>query len=56
MAKYRCTVCNYVFDEEKEGRKFSDLSREWACPICGARKSAFVLLSEAIEQKKEGMG
>jgi pyruvate oxidase len=55
MAKYRCTVCNYVFDEEKEGRKFSDLSKEWVCPICGTRKSAFVLLSEAIEQKKEGM-
>jgi pyruvate oxidase len=55
MAKYRCTVCNYVFDEEKEVRKFSDLSKEWGCPICGARKSAFILLSEAIEQKKEGM-
>ncbi len=46
MAKYRCTVCNYVFDEEKEGKKFSDLPKEWVCPVCGAPKSSFVLLTE----------
>ncbi len=46
MAKYRCTVCNYVYDEAKEKVKFSDLPKEWVCPICGAPKSAFVLLSE----------
>jgi pyruvate oxidase len=46
MAKYRCTVCNYVFDEEKEGKKFSDLPKEWVCPICGAPKTSFVLLTE----------
>jgi pyruvate oxidase len=51
MAKYRCTVCNYVFDEAKEGRKFSDLPNEWVCPVCGAPKSAFVLLQE---KGKEG--
>jgi len=21
MARYRCTVCNYVYDEAKEGKK-----------------------------------
>jgi pyruvate oxidase len=56
MAKYRCTVCNYVYDEVKEGKKFSDLPKEWVCPICGVSKSAFVLLteksSEATEVKK----
>jgi len=46
MAKYRCTVCNYVYDEEKGGVKFSDLPAEWRCPVCGAPKSAFVLLTE----------
>jgi pyruvate oxidase/acetolactate synthase-1/2/3 large subunit len=46
MAKYRCTVCNYVYDEVKEGRKFSDLPKEWVCPVCGASKSVFVLLTE----------
>ncbi len=46
MAKYRCTVCNYVYDEEKEGKKFSDLPKEWVCPVCGAPKTSFVLLAE----------
>ena len=52
MAKYRCTVCNWVYDDSKEKVKFSDLPKEWVCPICGAPKSAFVLLAEApIEEK-----
>jgi pyruvate oxidase/acetolactate synthase-1/2/3 large subunit len=50
MAKYRCTVCNYVFDELKEGKKFSDLPDEWVCPVCGVPKSAFVLLAEKAEE------
>ncbi|MBT0159304.1 thiamine pyrophosphate-binding protein [Candidatus Bathyarchaeota archaeon A05DMB-2] len=52
MAKYRCTVCNYVYDEDKEKIKFSDLPKEWVCPVCGAPKTAFVLLTEAAEEKK----
>jgi thiamine pyrophosphate-dependent acetolactate synthase large subunit-like protein/rubredoxin len=54
MAKYRCTVCNYVYDEVKEGKKFSDLPKEWVCPVCGAPKTAFVLLTEKIEEVKKG--
>lgn len=46
MARYRCTVCNWVYDDAKEKVKFSELPKEWVCPICGAPKSAFVLLSE----------
>jgi thiamine pyrophosphate-dependent acetolactate synthase large subunit-like protein/rubredoxin len=46
LARYRCTVCNWVYDDAKEKVKFSDLPKEWVCPICGAPKSAFVLLSE----------
>ncbi len=52
MAKYRCTVCNYVYDEVKEKVKFTDLPKEWVCPVCGAPKTAFVLLSSAAEEKK----
>jgi thiamine pyrophosphate-dependent acetolactate synthase large subunit-like protein/rubredoxin len=55
MAKYRCTVCNYVYDEAKEKVKFSDLPKEWVCPVCGASKSAFVLLAEETEEKEKGM-
>ncbi len=55
MAKYRCTVCNYVYDEVKEGKKWSDLPAEWVCPVCGAPRSVFVLLAEkAEEQPKKG--
>lgn len=46
MARYRCTVCNWVYDDSKEKVKFADLPKEWVCPICGAPKSAFVLLAE----------
>ncbi len=51
MAKYRCTVCNYVYDDAKEKLKFTDLPKEWVCPVCGAPKSVFVLLAEKAEEK-----
>ena len=54
MAKYRCTVCNYVYDEAKEKVKFSNLPAEWVCPVCGAPKSAFVLLAGEAEKEKKG--
>ncbi len=53
MAKYRCTVCNWVYDDAKEKVKFTDLPKEWVCPICGAPKSAFVLLAEEQGKKEE---
>lgn len=28
---YRCSVCGYLFDEEKEGKSFSELTE---CPLC----------------------
>ena len=28
---YKCTICGYVYDEEKEGRPFSELTE---CPVC----------------------
>jgi pyruvate oxidase len=55
MYKYRCTVCNYIYDEDKEGRKFEELEDDWHCPVCNSPKSVFVLLSEEIEEyEKEG--
>jgi rubredoxin len=51
MAKYRCNVCGYIYDEEMgesstktpPGTKFSNLPNDWACPMCGAPKEEFVL-------------
>ena len=39
--KYRCGLCGYIYDEEKEGVKFADLPDSWVCPMCGEPKSEF---------------
>ena len=49
MAKYRCSVCGYIFDEEKEGLTFAELKE---CPVCHQPKSSFVLY-EHVEQAEE---
>jgi pyruvate oxidase len=55
MAKYRCTVCNYLYDEDKEEKKFNELPDDWRCPVCNSPKSVFVLLTEETEEyEKEG--
>lgn len=39
--RYVCSICGYVYDEEKEGTPFRDLPETWTCPLCGAAKSMF---------------
>jgi rubredoxin len=39
---WRCTVCGYIYDDAKEGKKFEDLPDDWTCPVCNAPKDAFV--------------
>jgi pyruvate oxidase len=46
MSKYRCSVCNYIYDEEKEKTKFNALPANWVCPVCGATKNAFIMLTQ----------
>jgi len=49
MAKYVCSVCGYIYDEEKgipeagiaPGTAWEDLPENWTCPLCGAEKSEF---------------
>ncbi|MFO7941753.1 MAG: thiamine pyrophosphate-binding protein [Bacillota bacterium] len=48
----RCTVCNWIYDEEEEGISFADLPPEYTCPVCGAPKAAFEPVS--WEQSAEG--
>lgn len=38
MAKYKCSVCGYIYDEEKEGKPFSELTE---CPVCKQPVSEF---------------
>lgn len=46
MKKYKCTICGYVYDEEKEGTKFEDLPDTWVCPMCGVGKELFEEVAE----------
>ncbi len=46
MAKYKCSVCGYIF-EETESKKFEDLKQ---CPVCKQPASVFVRIEE--EEKK----
>ena len=46
MAKYLCSVCEYVHDEEKTGQKWDDLPNEWVCPVCESPKSYFSTTDE----------
>ncbi|MDD3278266.1 MAG: glutamate synthase-related protein [Lachnospiraceae bacterium] len=48
MAKYKCSVCGYIFDEEKEGKPFSELI---ACPVCKQPAEGFVRLEEDEKDK-----
>ena len=44
--KYKCTVCGYIYDNEKESVKFEDLPEDWTCPLCGVGKELFELVEE----------
>ena len=49
MAKYVCTVCGFVYDEEAgypeggiaPGTKWEDVPADWVCPLCSAGKDQF---------------
>jgi len=54
MDKYKCTVCEYVYDPElgdpdggiAPGTPFEKIPDDWVCPVCGAAKSEFEKLEE----------
>jgi methylamine---glutamate N-methyltransferase subunit C len=50
MAIYKCEVCDYIYDEDKEGVKWADLPDDWVCPVCESEKSEFVLVEEESKQ------
>ena len=49
MAKYKCTVCDYIYDPElgdpdgdiEPGTPFEEIPNKWACPVCGVSKVEF---------------
>ncbi len=50
MAKYQCSICNYIYDPEKgdpdggipAGTAFENIPDSWLCPVCGASKDMFI--------------
>lgn len=44
--KYKCTVCGYVYDDDKENVKFEELPDDWTCPLCGVSKDLFEKVEE----------
>ena len=50
MAAFKCSVCGYIFDEEKEGKSFAELT---ACPVCKQPASAFEEQAAAGTQQTE---
>lgn len=47
--KYRCSVCGYLYDEEKEERPFCELT---ACPVCKQPADQFELTEEPKSEEK----
>jgi flavin reductase (DIM6/NTAB) family NADH-FMN oxidoreductase RutF/rubredoxin len=43
-SNYECPACGYIYDEEKEGKKFDELPGDWECPVCGIEKTEFIQL------------
>ena len=47
MAIWRCKVCGYVFDEEKEGRTLAEAGQ---CPVCAQPVSMFEQIGECAPE------
>jgi rubredoxin len=37
MAKFKCDVCDYIYDEDKEG----PIPADYVCVVCGVDRSHF---------------
>lgn len=52
MKKYQCSVCGYIYDEEKglpeqgiaPGTKWEDIPDDFVCPECGVGKEMFEVM------------
>ena len=50
--RYKCPVCGYIFDEEKEGIPFSEFK---GCPVCGVAADQFILIEDESKNNEENV-
>ena len=52
--KYRCKICGYIYDEEIEGKKWTELPDPYVCPMCFVGKEMFApyVLEDTKEEKE----
>ncbi|MBQ9464811.1 MAG: alpha-hydroxy-acid oxidizing protein [Lachnospiraceae bacterium] len=48
MAKYKCSVCGFIYDEEAEGKPFAELTE---CPVCKQPASVFEKIEDPAREK-----
>lgn len=48
MAKYRCIVCEFVYDEDKNNSLWMDVPENYTCPVCGSAKKLHEKVEKAI--------
>lgn len=53
MAIYICSLCGYVYDEEKEGTGFNELPDDWTCPLCTGPKEIFTCQKTETEETQK---
>jgi glutamate synthase domain-containing protein 2 len=47
MAKYRCVVCEFIYDEETNDSLWMDIPETWLCPVCQSPKKLYEKVEEA---------
>lgn len=48
MAKYKCSVCGYIYDEEEAGKAVAELE---CCPVCKQPIEKFELIDEGMQKE-----
>jgi glutamate synthase domain-containing protein 2 len=46
MAIYKCSVCDTEYNEDKEEKKWDELTDEWSCHVCESGKSVWKIVDE----------
>ena len=53
MARYRCIVCEFVYDEEKNDSLWMDVPDDYTCPVCGSAKRLHEKIEENLASDSE---